>query len=538
MRAILLCVIASVGCELPVEIAGRHWDPRLADPKGALEVGPIDPEQTLFPRSARAYRIESFGGLKLGLDALGEPRAHLFIEGPLRGPDDPTEPGRLPVVAEAWGARARIDVTLPPGLFRVVAGSDGGRSFALRARCDERCAREAIGLRDLGARLAREGRLDVFEEALEARVARMLPPDEARLLVGQLAVLLRLGDERLLSRFPMLSAAEIARMRPLVGATPPGAPEVREVRGELIELLGGCDMDRPYPQAIDDRLSDLGVGHYADPGLTRCQVSHSTRLAQILTALAAQNGSLVEYRGQRHDSPLSLLGALAGAGHVIELANERRYLSFLPLSYRGYDVRWPLWLATGFDAAGEPLELPMGHSQHAWRVLGPDVNARVAFYQSPSGAAFFPELERQPGWTGLTRRDLGRSDEEGPARALAAIDAAARVLRRDRVERAYMPAGLLGGANDANALVEKLTRNTITTWPLLRAASLDGVRRGDGLDDAVAALPNDADLMPSRMDALTRIVAMQPQPLGPEPLLPDEALHRSLAVVTEEVLSY
>jgi hypothetical protein len=68
-----------------------------------------------------------------------------------------------------------------------------------------------------------------------------------------------------------------------------------------------------------------------------------------------------------------------------------------------------------------------------------------------------------------------------------------------------------------------------TTFPLLRAASLDSqADLGDGLDDALRALPHDGDSITDPTDALTRAVAMQPFPDG-SPLFVDSTLAAQVA---------
>ena len=79
--------------------------------------------------------------------------------------------------------------------------------------------------------------------------------------------------------------------------------------------------------------------------------------------------------------------------------------------------------------------------------------------------------------------------------------------------------------NDSNAVIEYETRGTITTFPLLRAASLP---------DLVSALPHDADQPPERADALRRVLAMSPHPLG-SPLYADDLLRAQIDAVAAEV---
>ena len=224
------------------------------------------------------------------------------------------------------------------------------------------------------------------------------------------------------------------------------------------------------------------------------------------------------------------------------MRNERTYANFLSLSHDGYDVRWPVWVDTSVTLLdGEQVTVPMGHSHHAWRISGPDVDARVMFYPGTSGAGFFAQTDTRPSWTGLKVRDAGTDG----ARVIQTLDLATRYLRRLRTEREGVAsgysdggAGFLGGCNDSNAVLEYLTMGSITAFPLMRAASLDAQPAlGDGLDAVVRRLPHDADVAPDRADGLRRILEMTPLDVD-SPLLPDDALRAQLRSVSEEVLGY
>jgi hypothetical protein len=181
----------------------------------------------------------------------------------------------------------------------------------------------------------------------------------------------------------------------------------------------------------------------------------------------------------------------------------------------------------------------MGHSHHAWRISGPDVNARVMFYLGISGAAFFAQTQTRPAWTGEFVSDGASSaDAGGRDHILATLDAAAAYLARIQLESttvaAGMPAdgyGFLGVCNDSNAVIEHQTRGTITAFPLMRAASLDmEADLGDGLDATLRALPHDADQAPDPGDIYERVLLMTPHQLD-SPHLPDEALRAQLMAV-------
>ena len=231
-------------------------------------------------------------------------------------------------------------------------------------------------------------------------------------------------------------------------------------------------------------------------------------------------------------------------GHRIEVRNERTYANFIALTYEGRDVIWPVWLDTGEQVGAQPLLVPTGHSHHAWRIVGPEVNARVMFYLGISGAAFFSQVGRRPAWCGeIVTDSASTADPAELEHVLATLDGAAAYLRRIRVERTTVAAGLpadgygfVGVCNDSNAAIEHLTRGTITAFPLMRAAELDDAEPlDDGLDSTLRALPHDGDVAPAREDVLRRVLLMTPHDLDSQDL-PDEDLRAQLRAVQAEIL--
>jgi len=358
-------------------------------------------------------------------------------------------------------------------------------------------------------------------------MAAVIPDPQLRAaLEQQLQAILASPDFAGAERFPVVPLRGLSQLRPLLGTIDAEAPRADAVTtGELVTLLGACDAERGRPAPVG-QVPGVGNGHFPNLALTRCQAAHSARLAQILTSLAADNGSEVRYQGKTLTSPCQLLAALVAAGHDIEVRNERTYANFISLTAGEVNVRWPVWLDTGIAlAGGAHLTVPMGHSHHAWRISGPLVNARVMFYLGISGAAFFAQTGVRPAWTGdvVQGADSTADGADGATEhVLAAAAAAAAYLRRNRVERATvaqgMPAdgyGFVGVCNDSNAAIEWATLGTISTFPLMRAAQLDqAALLGDGLDEAVRRLPHDADQAPARADGLRRVLAMTPHALG------------------------
>jgi hypothetical protein len=385
-----------------------------------------------------------------------------------------------------------------------------------------------------------------FRDYASAEIAKLVhDPEVAEQMTAQLAAIL--ADVQLtgLERFPTIPLAAIGAVRPALGLIPADAPsEDRVVSGELMQLLGACTPDRSPPSELDARLPGIRYGHFPSKTLAPCQFAHATALAQVLTSLAAQNGSSVTFKGQTIKTPRELFEALVASGHTIEVRNERMYANFLSMIAGDRDVIWPVWLDTGIRLAnGETLSIPMGHSHHAWRIRGPNVDTRVMFFLGMFGAGFFAQIDQRPAWSGMvTTTDLTVDAAKGADYLLKTVDLAATYLRRIRVERttvaAGMPAdgyGFLGVCNDSNAVIELATKGTISTFPLLRAKQLDTqADRGDGLDAAIKALPKDADGIANPRDALRRAVAMQPFADG-SPLIWDARLASQLAAARAEL---
>jgi hypothetical protein len=362
-------------------------------------------------------------------------------------------------------------------------------------------------------------------------------PDPA--VADQMATQLHaiLADPNLtgLERFPTIPMSAIATLRPALGAIPSDPPKPDEViTGDLVQLLGACTPDRSLPADVNAMLPGVKYAQFPSVTLSPCQFAHASKLAQILTSLAAQNGSSITYKGQTIDSPRALFAALIASGHTIEVRNERMYANFLSMIVGDKDLIWPVWIDTGITlSTGDSLAIPVGHSHHAWRISGPVVNTRVTFFLGISGAGFFGQTDQRPAWSGTTTATdvtVANAQSADYEYVLKTADAAAAYLRRNRVERMTvaqgMPAdgyGYVGVCNDSNTTVEYATRGTITAYPLLRAAELDSQPDlGDGLDVAVRALPKDADRAADH-DTLRRAVSMQPFPDG-SPLMWDAVL--------------
>jgi hypothetical protein len=509
-----------------------------------------------------AFRVEAFGDARLTIDLKGKGGTdpYVVIEGPLARGGDGVAPGTGDVVADdddgGYGTNSQLEVTLrEPGVYRILAGTYESMALAeapagtveLAVSCAAGCLRPGVDQKTF-VRTIQAGAGPAFGELARGRLAEMLhDPALAEAVGAQLDAILADPELRGLERFPVIPLAQVGTFRPALGALDADAPEPDAVvTGELGELLGACDPTRGDPSPVDPRLPGVGYGHFANRALSPCQAAHAPGLAQVLTSLAAGNGSSVTFRGETITTPAALFAALVASGHTIEIRNERTYANFISLALADRDVVWPVWLDTGLRlSTGESLVIPVGHSHHAWRITGPQVDTRVMFYLGVSGAGFFGQTQTRPAWTGeitSATTTVTRASGADYDYLLATADAAAAYLRRNRTERATVAAGMpadgygfVGVCNDSNAAVEYVTRGTISTFPLLRAEELDGAPDlGDGLDDAVRTLPNDGDRIADPADALRRALAMQPF-AADSPALFDAALAAQLAIAARDV---
>ncbi len=519
------------------------WTPGKGD--GAFELveaGPAPVGSSLdlaLDRRVPAYRVESFGGTKLTIDVKGHDGAdaYVVVEGPLGGDGDRVAIGSGPVVAEdddsGYGRNAKVNVTLDaPGVYRILTGTsqslaDGGAatgSLTLAVSCSANCVRPMIDQKSFVRALQQQGG-PAFAEYVKSELAALVPdPIAAQAMGAQLDAILADPELKGLDRFPTIPLAAIGTLRPALGAVPATAPsEDKVIRGELMQVLGACTPDRALPAELDAaRLPGVRYGSFPSRTMSPCQFAHAETLAQLLTSLAANNGSSVTFKGQEITSPSQLLGALVSAGHTIEVRNERMYANFLSAIVGDRDLIWPVWLDTGLPVAGGgTLTIPVGHSHHAWRISGPLVNTQVMFYLGISGAGFFAQNGTRPAWSSTvvaTDITVDRASGGDFEYLKSTLDAASAYLRRIRVERTTVAAGkpadgygYVGVCNDSNATIEYVTRGTISAFPLLRAPSLDSeAPLGDGLDEAIRALPKDGDGIVDARDALRRALAMQP----------------------------
>lgn len=516
-----------------------------------IEAGPAPVGETLdiaLDHRVPAYRVESYGGTKISIDLLGQNTdAHIIVEGPLDGDGDKVAVGAGKVVGETSGAHSHLDLTLDAGVYRILAGTDDslGKGLAaegnltLSVACNANCYRAQIDQKSFVALVQQQGG-PAFSDAAKAEITKVIPDQAtADQLSQQLDQIMADPNHAGLERFPEIALASVSTIRPALGLINSAAPDPdKVVTGDLMALLGDCTPDRSLPADVNPSLPGVKYGQFPSKTLSPCQFAHAGKLAQVLTSLAAQNGSSVTFQGKTISSPRDLFDALIASGHTIEVRNERMYANFLSMIVGDKDLIWPVWMDTGLAlSSGDSFTIPVGHSQHAWRISGPSVNTRVTFFLGISGAGFFGQTDQRPAWSGTI---TGYTSTDSDL-VLSSVDAAAEYLRRNRIERSTVAAGMpadgygyLGVCNDSNTTVEYATRGTITAFPLLRAKELDSQPDlGDGLDAAVRALPKDGDGITDPADALSRAVAMQPFPDG-SPLMWDSVLGAQIATARHD----
>lgn len=566
LRRISLALLATLGaCAAEDDKAPGQWTPGKGD--GAFELVEAGPApvggklEIALASRVPAYRVESFGDMKLSIDVKGrgETDAYVIVEGPLANDGDRLAVGAGEVLAEdddsGYGRNAKLDVTLAkPGVYRIIAGTfdslgigdPASGDIELAVACAAKCTRPGIDQKTFVRGLQQQSG-GAFAEMAKAELAALVhDPTVAAALGAQLDAILADPDLAGLERFPTIPLAQLPLIRPALGQIPTEAPAADKViTGDFATQLGACTPMRAVPTAIDARLPGVGYGHFPSRELSPCQFAHADKLAEVLTSLAADNGSSVTFKGKTVRTPRELFAALIESGHTIRVRNERMYANFLSATVGdNADLIWPVWLDTGIRLSdGKSFTIPVGHSHHAWHISGPNVNTRVMFYLGISGAGFFGQSSQRPAWSGMvTTTDVDIAAGGDTEYLLDTVDAAATYLRRTRVERTTvaqgMPAdgyGFVGVCNDSNAILELATKGTVSAFPLLRAKSLDNTPDlGDGLDTTVKSLPNDGDGITDARDALRRAVAMQPFPDG-SPLMWDAALGAQIATARRDV---
>jgi hypothetical protein len=503
-----LLVMLACGCGSAVGAPVAGVAPVYVSEEGPLLVGEsqmVSPLTGAHRGWLPAYRVESFGATVLDLSLWG-PGATLWVEGPLVGADGDGgfQGSPLARAGDRFGGGAHLaGVRLKvPGVYRVVAAGTGVLTLESRCTSGTGCFRPVMTWVELIDRMSRDGMsamLDLREMPLPGLTATD-PAGRLRFAVGLAESLGR--DPHLLPRLRLDSLLSY-----LYFGTVDQAQELpRERLREAVDIqqeLARCDEPRRHPVPI---LYGYSVGHFPDLSLSRCQVTHSERLARILTELCRREyGSAplhVGYRGRTYIALSDLVGALVDAGHRVEMRDVRSLTESVNVTVAGKETFWPVWLKTGISLEhGRTLEMPASRSRMEWRITGPDVNARVALEVVKAGATFLPAVYQAPGWVG---RHAVRTTTN-PSDVVESFRVAAQYVRVTRPPVGKGQAEAWGGtSSDASALLTRAVwgepEDGALPFPLLRpassAAALERLAR-PGIDVATVSemsrLPHDVE---------------------------------------------
>jgi hypothetical protein len=507
-----------------------------------------------------AYQVESYGATILSFQLNGQ----FSVSGPWTdlGGNALANP---PLITPLQGKYTLTQ----PGVYRVSANTE----FSGTVSCEKNCARPSVAPSAFFQDLKKAGKMDVLNQLVDTKLSSIISDPALRdLFSAKLKSILASGNYSELDRFPQFDLNQLGKLRlPLAtqyehldpsSPTPP-APMIHE---ELTLLLGACDTPRSLPDPLSPSLPGVMYGDYNNMAMSDCQFDRSTKMANILSSLGSDNGSVVSYQGVDYTTASALIGALIKSGHHVDMRNERTYANFLsfmigePNDPTSKNAKWPTWVKTGIVLSnGQELIVPMGHSQHSWHITGPLVNANITFYLGIAGTGFFPQTSVRAGWTGLRSLYKYTSDTaSGTATILKALDFAGVYFKRNLYESSHVAKGLpadgygfLGVCNDSTALLENLYQQSVSEYPLVRAhilakspappLSSDPYEADleNALNAAIDLLPSDADSHPNpatgrgRLSVLNRIALMTPYSLD-SPMMIDDIFHDELKQVLKD----
>jgi hypothetical protein len=521
------------------------------------EIGPLPfgKSQTVKPSTdIQGLRVQSFGNTVISFSLKGQKGnlPQVTIEGPLANFGDGDVPGTGPVASQPNLRLSKSQGTLnlkfkltDPGVYRILihGTTESTAPFNIRNACLENCNVKEISNQEFIQSLKDSGRINVVLALFKKLIARYISdPLISGRINDEFSKIIMTGDLKGLRSFPTLPVTEIGsltqgavtvlpNLNSKIFKNPSGNDPV--LNGNLIDVVNATGkLERSSPSLVNSNLPGVGNGEYSNLALTAQQVIQSGGLAQVLTSLSLKNGSQVVYNGKTITTPGQLLTELASTGHHLRVADQRTYANFISFNDGDKMVRWPSFINTGITLpSGETVVVPMSHSQFAWEITGPEINARVTFFLGITGTGFFPNTHLRPTWTGLSELDVTESkNPESLSFISRAAEAAAVFLRRVRVEREKFPAGLPidgygvleGVCDDATADIRFLLFGKTTPndpFPQLRSHSLDGTALlGDGLDKLLAHSKRDTQVptTPAEiLDTLSRIRSMNIRGLAP-----------------------
>lgn len=352
------------------------------------------------------------------------------------------------------------------------------------------------------------------------------------------------------SRFPIFAPpSQLGKLQELLKAADVVKPlPMHTIQGKLDDLLASAPADRgrnATPPIAE--LPELTYGHYIDNKMSAQELKHSEAVADILSALSEPKRATNSYvdvtlngEAKRIKTPLQFIKYLLDTGHTIEVRDERTYANFFAVKIgKDTDSLFPPWLDSGLQLNGEKVVAPMGHSQHAWRIWGPKVTARVAFFLGISGTGYFAATDSRPLWTGMrSLRTIASYDAGSEEYLFGSIMFSNYYLERNRKERDKLPEdgyALVGVCNDANAVVSygaSLGKYPVSVYPLLRMADekLPISLPNDLLTEVLKRIPRDTELDLSGgvegengLDVIRRLYLMNPHDLE-SPWFPDAAM--------------
>ncbi|MEO5667516.1 MAG: hypothetical protein ABIR96_05615 [Bdellovibrionota bacterium] len=424
--------------------------------------------------------------------------------------------------------------------------ADASSSMLPRRKPASISKRPQIKISELMRQLDSSGQLDALDAIVKARIDELTPnPILRQALLGQWEEMRRKKDYATLDHFPMLHLKQVDRLRPALGGSgqPSEKIDIAILKGRLEDIFGECRELAPLPKAVSSRMPMMTNGHFPDPGLGLCDQDRSIKFARMLNSLMAANGSEIGIGPAKARSAQKLFELLIEGGHTVEMRSERTYANFLSLNWGDQPVIWPVWIDTGLKTReGNPIQVPVGHSQHSFTIDGPLVHASVMFYLGTDGVGFFGQVDERPAWTGM-RASYKITSNDDAAKIIKALDYAGRYYRRIQSESQGVASGMaangygyLGVCNDSNAVLEWVDKGTVSVFPLMRAEELNQKSRGsDGLDEILRGLPKDSSDFPRTPSNLSRVLSMTPFEDLDDRDLHDESLRQILKSLESEV---
>jgi hypothetical protein len=265
------------------------------------------------------------------------------------------------------------------------------------------------------------------------------------------------------------------------------------------------------PSAKTPIMPGLTTGHSLDTRLSACFVHQSIVLARILGRMTSGESAPLTIGDSKVSSATDLFAELMRTGHEVVVRIEKTYANFIDLNLEGRSIIWPVWIDTGLPLKGSGptrnLLVPAGHSQIAWTITGPKINADVTFYLGVDGLGFYPRIFLRPRWTGWSHRLLADSKVD-TAGILRSIRIANEFTLQNILDSSGLPNdgyGFVGVCNDSAGYVESKMGYELSLYPMARNPSLGGDLPFDLLPPATEA---------EARGQLRRVLETQPQSRG------------------------